>query len=90
MNNYYLLLFIEAVLVGVLVMIVGSLVGFLVSATQIYPKVKLPEICSTYNSYFIMEFTLFLTGFFSHLFFEFVGANAYYISHGAVLKTLKK
>ena len=90
MKNYYLSLLVEAAVVGLLVVIIGNLVGFVVATTSMYPKVKLPEICSTYNNYFIMEFTLFLTGFFSHLFFEFVGANAYYISNGAILKTLKK
>ena len=84
--NYIKKLLIEATFVGVAIVILGSLIGFIVG--KYYPKVDLPPICSTYNKFFIMEFTLFLTGFLLHLICEFSGINLWYLKNGAVL--LKK
>ena len=84
--NYYANLAIEAIVVGILAVVVGSLVGGVMSVASWYPKPKLPKICSTYNQFFIMEFTLFLTGVCIHLLCEFAGVNAWYLKNGAALK----
>tara|TARA_B100001093_G_scaffold498221_1_gene546097 strand:- start:667 stop:921 length:255 start_codon:yes stop_codon:yes gene_type:complete len=81
--NYYTKLLIEAICVGIAVVIIGSFTGFLI--TYIYPMPNLPKKCSEYNKFFIMETTLFLTGFLVHLLCEFGGLNKWYTKNGAVL-----
>ena len=80
--NYYFKLIIEALCVGLLVVIVGSLVGFMLS--KVYPTPILDKSCKNYNKFFIMESSLFLTGFLVHLICEFFGVNKWYIKNGAV------
>ena len=60
--SYLLKLFSEAIFVGISLIILGNLVGFLVG--KYYIKPELPSGCSEYNKYYVMELTLFLTGFF--------------------------
>ncbi|UOG94181.1 hypothetical protein MKD35_140 [Aureococcus anophagefferens virus] len=71
-------LIIEAVIVGIVILAVGTLLAFIISR---FFKTNLPSICKTWNKNHIMEITLFLTGFFAHLFFEVVGANSYYVKY---------
>tara|TARA_Y100000389_G_scaffold17613_1_gene15379 strand:+ start:12536 stop:12802 length:267 start_codon:yes stop_codon:yes gene_type:complete len=78
-------LLIEAFFVGLCVVIFGSLTGFLISKSKLYPMPKLSDDCSLYNTYYIMEFTLFMTGVLIHLFCELVGINSWYVKNGAVL-----
>lgn len=73
------MLFVEALVVGVVMVIIGLIVGFAI-APQF--RVKLPQVCSTWNEKHVMEITLFLTGFLGHLFFEFAGANKWYCKNG--------
>ena len=70
--NYLLKLFIEATVVGIGLIIVGSLIAYAVR--NFYPKPVLPKSCASYNKYYVMEFTLFLTGFVFHLMCEAFGS----------------
>tara|TARA_B100001142_G_C14134007_1_gene578007 strand:+ start:590 stop:832 length:243 start_codon:yes stop_codon:yes gene_type:complete len=69
----------EAALLGILTVIFGNISGFIVAPLL---KVDLPEICSTWNKFYTMEVTLFLTGFLIHLFCEFSGINKWYCKNG--------
>jgi len=79
--NYYLKLFIEAIVVGIGLIIVGSVIAFAVR--NFYPKPNLPDTCASYNKYYVMEFTLFLTGFLFHLICELFGINNWYLTNSA-------
>ena len=57
-------LLIEAFIVGILTVCIGSLVGFIIGKGF---SNNLPKICSEWNKNHIMEICLFLTGFFGHL-----------------------
>ena len=78
---YYL--FIEAVVVGIITVIFGNISGFLIGPLF---KVDLPEVCGTWNKFYTMEITLFVTGFLAHLFCEFSGINKWYCSNGFACK----
>ena len=71
---------IESLVVGIMTVLVGSLVGFLVGMVM---KTELPPVCKDWNKNFVMEISLFLTGVFIHLFCEFTGVNAWYCVNGA-------
>lgn len=64
-------LLIEAIIVGVLVTIIGIIISTI--SGGVFPKTK-PE-CEDWNKYYVMEITLFLTGFITHLLCEFSGLN---------------
>lgn len=75
----------EAVVVGFIVVIVGTLVAF--SLRLFYPyKVELPKQCKQWNKYFVMEISLFFTGFFTHLLFDISGGNKWYCKNGVACK----
>ena len=76
-------LLMEAIVVGIVIVVIGSIVGFLI--TPIF-KVDLPKICDRFNEHHVMEICLFLTGFTAHLFFEVVGANKWYCKNGVACK----
>jgi membrane protein DedA with SNARE-associated domain len=76
-------LFIEAVCVGLLVVVVGTLVGFILGK---YFSTNLPRICKSWNKNHIMEISLFLTGFIAHLLCEFIGVNKWYCKNGNACK----
>lgn len=86
--NYTSKLAIEIIVVGIGVVILGSVIGFMVGIMG-YPKPTLPDECSKYNKYHVMEFTLFLTGVFLHLLFELSGMNLWYMANGAAGELLK-
>ena len=71
---------IEALVVGIMTVIVGSLVGFLVGMVM---KTDLPPVCKDWNKFYVMEISLFFTGVAVHLFCELVGINAWYCKNGA-------
>ena len=52
-------LLLEAIIVGISTVIVGSLIGFIVS---LFIKNDLPELCKNWNKFYVMEISLFLTG----------------------------
>jgi len=72
-------LLIEAVVVGISVVIIGTLVGYVVGRSL---SVDLPKLCKEWNKNHIMEITLFLTGFILHLVCEFSGVNGWYCKNG--------
>jgi len=67
--------FIEACTLGLLVMLVGVIASRLVKP---YFSVSLPEICKTWNKKYVMEATLFGTGFLLHIILEFTRINKEY------------
>lgn len=73
----------EASIVGLVMMCLGLLIAVILKKVYGYLdlKVDLPESCSKYNKYRIMEATLFATGFIGHLLFEAIGANKYYTDY---------
>jgi hypothetical protein len=73
----------EAVAVGIITVIFGNITGMLVGP---FLKVSLPEICSTWNKFYTMEITLFLTGVLIHLFCEVSGINKWYCTNGFACK----
>jgi nitrate reductase gamma subunit len=82
--NYYLRLLLEAFVVGIVIVILGYLVGFI---TKPWFQVTLSETCKGWNKKHIMEVNLFLVGFIAHLFFEFIGVNKWYCTHGTACRT---
>ena len=72
-------LLVEAIFVGVLVVIVGTVVGYVVGR---FASVDLPAACKKWNKYHAMEISLFLTGFFVHIICEYVGLNRWYCKNG--------
>lgn len=72
-------LFVEAAVVGILTVLAGSILSYVVGH---FLEVDLPPVCKDWNKNYSMEATLFLTGFFIHLFSEFTGINKWYCKHG--------
>jgi xanthine/uracil permease len=68
----------EAVLVGVGVVILGTIVSYGISMLN---PVKLEKVCEGWNKYYVMELSLFLTGFLFHIIFEITGLNRMYCRH---------
>lgn len=79
------MLLVEALIVGIVIVIIGLAVSKLASPVL---GVKLPEECEAWNDKYVMEGTLFLTGFLGHLFFEVIGANKWYCTNGVACKKL--
>jgi len=73
-------LLIEALVVGVATVIIGTLVGFIIG--KYFSSSNLPKICKTWNKNHIMEICLFLTGFILHILCEFSGINKWYCKNG--------
>ena len=76
-------LLIEAILVGLVVLAIGSIVGYLIGRTM---GVDLPKVCKEWNKNHMMEISLFLTGVFTHIFFELLGLNSWYCKNGRACK----
>jgi hypothetical protein len=53
---------------AILIVIVGTLVSFL---TGYFLKVDLPPVCKDWNKNFVMEISLFFTGFISYALVDF-------------------
>ena len=51
--------FFHSVLFGILSIIIGNLVGFIVGY---FLSVDLPKVCKTWNKNYVMELSLFFTG----------------------------
>ena len=72
-------LLLEAFIVGLLVVIVGTIISFFISKLV---KSTMPPMCKDWNKNFVMEICLFITGFLTHILFEFIGANKWYCKNG--------
>jgi len=66
---------IEATVVGVSTVIMGTIVGFIVG--QLVTS-SVPKGSVEWNKYHVMEIALFFTGFLLHIFYEVAGLNARY------------
>ena len=69
-------LLIEAFVVGIMVVIVGLIVHFLIKKAK--PDL-IDKSCENWNKNHIMEICLFLTGAFTHVLSEFSGLNQWYV-----------
>jgi len=72
-------LIIETKIVEIATIIFGNISSLIVGR---FLKVDLPPICKSWNKYYAMEVSLFLTGVIAHLFFEFTGLNKMYCRKG--------
>ena len=72
-------LLIEAFVVGIATVIIGSIVGFVVGK---YFSTNLPKICKSWNKNNIMEICLFFTGFILHIMCVFMKINKWYCNNG--------
>ena len=73
------MIIVEALWVGILIVVIGSVVSFVVG--KIIPN-KLPKVCKNWNKNYVMEICLFLSGFLGHLLFEITGINKWYCKNG--------
>ena len=76
-------IFVEAIVVGIMVVVVGTLVGYLLGKSF---SVNLPKMCHEWNKNHIMELSLFLTGFLVHIICELSGVNKWYCKNGSACK----
>ena len=74
-----MLLFLEATVVGVLLVLVATAVTKIISRS----KNKSDCDCKNWNKDYIMEKALFLSGFLLHILSELSGLNTFYCSNGA-------
>ena len=72
-------LLIEAVVVGVMTVVFGTLVGYIVGKMF---SMDLPQVCKKWNKNHVMEISLFFTGVLIHLACEFTGLNKWYCKKG--------
>lgn len=68
-------LVIEAIIVGISIVIFGTISSFIFSR---FFKVDLPPVCKEWNKNYVMEITLLFTGIIAHLSFELLGINKWY------------
>ena len=76
-------LLIEAFVVGVILVIVGTFTSMIVGKLF---STDLPPACKDWNKNYVMEICLFLSGALTHLIFEFVGGNKWYCKNGYACK----
>ena len=72
-------LLLEAVFVGVFLVVLGYIIGLFTRPFLIVPQ---PPQCNHWNDKYIMEINLFLVGFVAHLLFELGGLNHWYCKNG--------
>lgn len=66
----------EAIIVGLLLIPCTYITGYL--AKELVGKPMLPDVCTEWNKYYIMEINLFLAGMLFHLVAEITGVNEFY------------
>ena len=67
---------VEAFIVGISTVIMGIIVTYVMRAVS--PSSQVPTVCKDWNKNHVMEMSLFLTGFFLHIAYEYTGANQWY------------
>lgn len=72
-------LLIEAFIVGIATVVIGTIIGFIIGRSI---SVDLPKLCKEWNKNHIMEISLFFTGFILHLVCEYSGINRWYCKNG--------
>ena len=72
-------LFVEAFIVGIVLILIAYFVNFIIS--KLY-NTNLPKICKKWNKNHIMEISLFFTGFILHILCEYTGINKWYCKNG--------
>ena len=82
--NVCMKLALEAVFVGIVTVVFGSLVSHVAGAMV---ADAVPPICKNWNKYFVMEITLFVTGVLIHLTLETMQVNKWYCTHGNACAT---
>lgn len=70
-NKSFTLILIESVIIGLALIPFTYIAGYI--AKFITKKPTLPDVCSKWNEYYIMEVNLFLAGFLLHLAFVYSG-----------------
>ena len=75
-------LIIEAFLVGLLTILIGSIVGAGFGYINTLLQPEYIQKNNNWNKYHIMEQSLFFTGFFIHLLCEYFGINKLYCKKG--------
>ena len=68
----------EAVAVGILLILFAWISIAILHATGI-GTVETPSQCDRWNDKYIMEISLFLSGFMFHMFFQYAGLNKMYV-----------
>ena len=58
----------EAISFGIICIVIGNLVGFIIGYLF---GTKLPKVCKNWNKNYVMEMSLFFTGFLGLYFFTF-------------------
>ena len=81
MYSYPARVLVEAIVVGLLLIPFTYIAGAL--AKRLVGKPALPDICKTWNKYYIMEVNLFLAGFLFHIWAELAGLNKYYVQYAS-------
>ncbi len=76
-------LLVEASVVGVMVVVIGTLVSYFIGK---FTSTDLPPVCKDWNKNYIMEITLFVIGFITHILCEYVGLNKWYCKNGVACK----
>ena len=71
-------LLLEATFVGISTVIMGSIIGYVIGQ---FVKSSIPKGSENWNKYYVMELSLFFTGFLLHMFYELVGLNARYCAN---------
>jgi len=77
-NNKFLRLIVEAIAVGIITVVVGYVITWILSN---FDK-NASNLNKEWNKHHIMEIALFLTGMSIHLLCEFTGINSWYCENG--------
>ena len=73
--NYYLRLLIEALVVGVVCLVMGIITHIIIHYILKYFKINI-------NKHFVFYLTLFVSGVLVHVLFDLFGGNKWYCKHG--------
>lgn len=76
-------LLIEAIIVGIVTVVVGTGVAYVVGK---FNKIDLPSVCKKWNKNHVMEISLFFTGVVVHFLCEILKVNKWYCTNGFACK----